>query len=118
MKKDSVIYATSRRVALGFAASGGLICAACLSALPSSTCGAIASVYLQGIQAFGAVGFCGVAILGAIETPSREDQREHRIDTFFSVLLLVVGGISLLLGFFLSVSSLPDAVHICWPSNP
>jgi hypothetical protein len=118
MKKGSQIYAYSRYVAFGLAASGGLICAACISAHPSANCAAMARVYLVGIQSFGEAGFCGVAILGAIEISSREGRREHRTDSIFAASLMTLGALGLLIGLIISITSLPEAVGICWQTKP
>ena len=116
MNKSSPMYAYSRYIALGLAASGGLICAACISALPSAQCGALANVYLQGIQAFGSAGFSGIVILGGIETMHRDGQVHHKTDVLFAIFFIALGGAAMLLGLILSATGLPAAVRACWPS--
>jgi len=115
MKKDSRIYAFSKHAAFGMAVSGGLISAACIGGLPSANCGAIANVYLQGIQTFGSAGFCGIAILGGIEPTARSEHTSHKTDVIMASCLLAVGGVALLLGLLLASVGLPHAVHACWP---
>ena len=47
------------RLAIGTAASSGIILAGCISALPASSCTAIAETYVLAILGFGLAGFMG-----------------------------------------------------------
>jgi hypothetical protein len=51
------------RVFLGIAAAGGVIVAACLSAVPSATCAAMAETYVQAINTFGGVAALSLGIV-------------------------------------------------------
>jgi hypothetical protein len=113
MKKGQS-YALIKHLALGLAASGGLMCAAAVSALPSANCAAMALLYLHAIQVFGTAGISGISVLAGIETPSRDDEKHHRKDFYFASGILLIGGIAIVLGVLLSITELPKAVGTCW----
>jgi hypothetical protein len=115
MKRDSPLFNYGSRIAVGLAASGGLICAACVSGLPAITCKALARIYALELELFGTAGFCGIAILGGLAFPDIETKRWQIADTIFVCFFLLIGGASLLSGVILSGVSLQEAIDACWP---
>jgi hypothetical protein len=118
MKADSPLFSYGSRIAVGLAASGGLICAACVSGLPAITCGVLARLYKDEIELFGTVGICGIAILGVLAFPGGETKVRHIWDTVFVCFFLFLGLVSLIGGALQAGLTLQNAIDACWPTRP
>jgi hypothetical protein len=112
MKKGDALYDYSNRVAVGLAASGGLVCAACISGLPSVTCNALAQVYVYGLQLSGTAGFSGIVILGALAFPKSLTRLRSRTDTIGICIFLGIGFLSMV-GVLVVSTMLPGTVSQC-----
>lgn len=113
MKKDSSLHSYTRQIGVGLAASGGLLCAACISGLPAVTCKALATLYGHAIVTFGTAAFCGVFVVSVTLMPNRETDRQHHFDTFFVIPMIAVGMLSVL-GGMLEGIGLGSTIEQCW----
>ena len=113
MKADKPLYGYSSRIAVGLAAAGGLMCAACISGLPTATCKALAQLYGTAIGSFGAAGLSGLAILGGLAFPGRETERKHRTDSVLTIFFICLGFVAMLLGVVQSLF-LRGIIDQCW----
>jgi hypothetical protein len=116
MKKGGALYKYSSRIAVGLAASGGLICAACISGLPAVTCKALAQIYVTALQLAGTAGFCGIVILGGLAFPSSSAREHSRTDTIFVCFFIAIGFV-LMLGVLAVSTTLQSTINECWVTH-
>lgn len=76
------------QIGLGIAASGGLLVAACVTALPTASCAALAEVYLRAIHWFGATAIMA-AVLIFFAIPTRTKYQIFGFKWYFLFLLIV-----------------------------
>ena len=75
LEKRSMGFDFVDRLAIGVAAAGGLVMAACISGLPSASCTALAETCAKAIGFFGVSAFVALLGLVALEHVSTELNR-------------------------------------------
>lgn len=113
MNRDTPYYRYARQIAVGLAASGGLLCAASVSGLPAITCKPLAYLYGDAIETFGTAGFSGIAIIGILVFPPVESKLREKGDFIVTLILLGIGMFSILGGMLESLR-LSSIVRQCW----
>ena len=103
-------YPFSEHIAVGLIASGGLLSAACISALPSAQCKAMAEAYFEAIIAFGLVAIAGLGVLLFAYWPTPV----HRSRNWGIYVIVAIGVIWFAGGITASERSLRAAVALCW----
>jgi hypothetical protein len=94
LEKRSLDFDFLERLAIGVAAAGGLVMAACISGLPSASCTALAETYSKAIGIFGSSAFS--ALLGlAVLIVAQQTFLRLRLSTGYRFL-----GYGFLLGAF------------------
>src|SRR5258706_16389239 len=94
--------------------------AACVSALPSAQCRAIAEVYMHAIDGYGASALAGLMILGSsfVTHPPGVERVQRLVYGTIVYGMLSVGVFGLLVGTIVGQVSLRMAVPICWANTP
>lgn len=102
------------RVALGLAAAGGLVTAACIAALPGSRCLAVAWVYYHAVTMFGG-GAVGALVYVAIDlAPPNVMRYLGRSKKPFKWFLAAIVLFVMIAGVNVVPARLADAIPFCW----
>jgi hypothetical protein len=116
-------FALGERLAIGIAAAGGLITAACISGLPATTCTALAETYGRAINSFGLTalgGLTNLAFLYAARThlksmsPSHVAHQRRFISLAYSALNF---GVMVLAAYLFAASSFVNADNLITATN-
>ncbi len=114
MEDANVQHSYMHRVALGLAAAGGLVSAACIAALPESGCLAVAWVYYHAITMFGGAAVGALAYVAVDLAPPNVMRYMGRskkpLQWFLGAIVLIV----MVAGLNVVPARLAHAIPLCW----
>ena len=113
-QRSSIARKAVERVAVGILAAGGLVTAACISALPNSRCAALAWVYYQQISIFGSAAAGALMVLGLIALPKPKTRWYILIELVGTVFILGTSGLRMGFGVSQGLADLSSAITVCW----